>query len=223
VSRRVWVPPPPGPDAPHQCHCAGGWFNPRMYAECKRCRSAYVQALRVVRQFSRTPESSARPESLRPRPANDRPGKETMTTTSRPAWVYALPRDLELADYITAHGPDAFMVVSPCASPSGEALDEYSRRPGFTTYTEHEDGGLETTLEMRYLMAGIIGTPNIGSISGGVVVPIRDGIELPVATTASASSTTTARTCSWCPASTSSTARSASRGLSRRTSSASAN
>jgi hypothetical protein len=49
VSRRVWVPPPPGPDDPHPCHCAGGWFNPGMYDECKRCRAAYVAALRAVR------------------------------------------------------------------------------------------------------------------------------------------------------------------------------
>jgi hypothetical protein len=50
MSRRVWVPPPPGPDDPHPCHCAGEWFNPRFYSEGKRCRVAYTRALRVVRQ-----------------------------------------------------------------------------------------------------------------------------------------------------------------------------
>jgi hypothetical protein len=47
-------------------------------------------------------------------------------------------------------------------------------------YQDHDDGGLMTTPEMRELMAGIIGTHNIGSVSGGVVVPIRDGIDLPM-------------------------------------------
>jgi hypothetical protein len=49
MSPRAWVKPPPGPNDPQPCHCAGGWFNPRMYAECARCRVAYVQALKVVR------------------------------------------------------------------------------------------------------------------------------------------------------------------------------
>ena len=34
---------------PERCRC-GGWFNPAMYAECKSCRDAYVQALNTVRQ-----------------------------------------------------------------------------------------------------------------------------------------------------------------------------
>jgi hypothetical protein len=49
MSPRAWVPPPPGPDDPHPCHCAGEWFNPKFYSEGKRCRDAYVQALNVVR------------------------------------------------------------------------------------------------------------------------------------------------------------------------------
>jgi hypothetical protein len=37
------------PGGPQRCHC-GGWFNPHMYAECKRCCDAYVKALNTVRQ-----------------------------------------------------------------------------------------------------------------------------------------------------------------------------
>jgi hypothetical protein len=50
MSPRAWLPPPPGPDDPHRCHCGGEWFNPRLYAECKRCRDAYARALAIVRQ-----------------------------------------------------------------------------------------------------------------------------------------------------------------------------
>jgi hypothetical protein len=100
-------------------------------------------------------------------------------TTSKPAWISDLTARPELAEEIAAHGPDAFMAASPYATPSGEALDEFHNRPGFRPYTDHEDGGLMTTPEMRYLMVGLIGTHNIGSTSGGVVVPIRDGIDLP--------------------------------------------
>jgi len=50
MTRRAWVPPPPGPDGAHQCHCAGEWFNPHFYGEGKRCRAAYARALAVVRQ-----------------------------------------------------------------------------------------------------------------------------------------------------------------------------
>jgi hypothetical protein len=92
-----------------------------------------------------------------------------------PAWIR---RDLsaEAADY----GPGAFMTTSFYSTSSGDDLDTYYRSPGFRVQADHEDGGLETTQEMRYLMVGLIGTPNICSISGGVVVPIRDGIDLPV-------------------------------------------
>jgi hypothetical protein len=98
----------------------------------------------------------------------------------RPRWVRDLTDDAMLREEIAPYGPDAFFVVSPYATPTGEALDEYWHTPGFRTYTENDDGDLETTPEMRYLMAGIIGTHNIGSTSGGVVVPIRDGIDLPM-------------------------------------------
>ncbi|MGO9384778.1 MAG: hypothetical protein ACLP4W_22470 [Mycobacterium sp.] len=101
-------------------------------------------------------------------------------TTRKPTWVLDLTEHPDLRDELAVHGPDAFFVVSPYASPSGEALDEYYRSRGFTVYQDHEDGGLMTTPEMRYLMAGLIGTHNIGSTSGGVVVPIRDGIDLPM-------------------------------------------
>lgn len=103
-----------------------------------------------------------------------------MTTSSKPAWVSDLTADPEIREEIAAHGPDAFM-VRPFAQPGprGE-LDEFAATTGFRTYTEHEDGGLQTTPEMRYLMAGIIGGPNIAATSGGVVVPIRDGIDLPM-------------------------------------------
>jgi hypothetical protein len=37
-----------------------------------------------------------------------------------------------------------------------------------------------TTSEMRELMTGIIGPVNIASVACGVVVPIRDGIDLPM-------------------------------------------
>jgi hypothetical protein len=96
------------------------------------------------------------------------------------SWVRDLTTDPELREEVAAHGPDAFMVVGPYASPDGEALDEFSQAPGFEVYREHEDGGLMTTSEMRELMTGLIGTHNIASTSGGVVVPIRDGIDLPM-------------------------------------------
>ena len=50
MSPRAWVAPPPGPDDPHRCHCAGEWFYPKYYSEGKRCRHAYARALAVVRQ-----------------------------------------------------------------------------------------------------------------------------------------------------------------------------
>jgi hypothetical protein len=96
------------------------------------------------------------------------------------SWIRDLTADPQLREEIAEHGPDAFMVASPYATPSGEALDEFYRRPGFRTYTDHDDGGLMTTPEMRELMTGIIGLHNIASVSGGVVVPIRDGIDLPM-------------------------------------------
>jgi hypothetical protein len=101
-------------------------------------------------------------------------------TTTNASWVSDLTAHPEIAEEVAAHGPDAFMVCSPYFTPSGAQLDEFCARPGFATHTEHEDGGLMTTPEMRELMAGIIGTHNIASVSGGVVVPVRDGIDLPM-------------------------------------------
>lgn len=98
----------------------------------------------------------------------------------RPRWVTDLTEWPDMREEIAVHGPAAFMVnLFAQPGPSGE-LDEYWHTPGFRTYQEHEDGELETTPEMRYLMAGIIGGPKIGATSGGVVVPIRDGIDLPM-------------------------------------------
>jgi hypothetical protein len=34
---------------PRRCHC-GGWFNPDMYAECLRCRTALAEAVAAVRR-----------------------------------------------------------------------------------------------------------------------------------------------------------------------------
>jgi hypothetical protein len=85
-----------------------------------------------------------------------------------------------LAEELAVYGPDAFMVkMSAQPGPGGEC-DAYAQRPGFRVYIDHEDGELETSPEMRYLMVGLIGGPNIGGTSGGVVVPIRDGIDLPM-------------------------------------------
>ena len=39
-----------GPDDPQPCHCAGGWFNAHMYAECERCRAALAHAVEAVRR-----------------------------------------------------------------------------------------------------------------------------------------------------------------------------
>jgi hypothetical protein len=96
------------------------------------------------------------------------------------SWIRDLSADPQLRQETAAYGPDAFRVVSPYATPSGEALDEFYQTPGFEVHRDHEDGHLMTTPEMRELMTGMIGTHNIGSVSGGVVVPIRDGIDLPM-------------------------------------------
>ena len=50
MSVRQWVPPPPGPDDPHWCHCRGEYFNPRYYVEGARCRKAYAEAIKAVRR-----------------------------------------------------------------------------------------------------------------------------------------------------------------------------
>lgn len=94
------------------------------------------------------------------------------------SWVMDLTPELE--EEISAYPLGTFLVVSPYATPRGEVLDEFCRRPGFATSADHPDGGLMTTPEMRELMAGMIGTHNIAFVSGGVVVPIRDGIDLPI-------------------------------------------
>jgi hypothetical protein len=103
-----------------------------------------------------------------------------MTTINKPRWIMDLTNNPDLRKEIAEYGPDAFMVCSPYATPRGEELDKYVATPGFRQYTEHEDGGLVSTPEMRYLKVGMIGTDNIGATSGGVVVPIREGIDLPM-------------------------------------------
>jgi hypothetical protein len=70
------VPPPPGPDDPHPCHCAGGYFNPRLYAECERCRKALAEAIRVVRLTFPGARIVATPGIPIRTSAGDRPARE---------------------------------------------------------------------------------------------------------------------------------------------------
>ena len=139
------------------------WPTPRHSKSCATCsRRPHCRNLRHPTDHGR--RRSGREER------NTRMNPELTT----PAWIRP-DLSAEAADY----GPDAFMTASPYASPSGDDLDTCYRSPGFRVYADHEDVGLMTTQEMRYLMVGLIGTANICSISGGVVVPIRDGIDLP--------------------------------------------
>jgi hypothetical protein len=104
-----------------------------------------------------------------------------MAIAIKPRWIKELSEfDPYSTEEYSKYGPDAFYCSGPYASPSGADLDRYVATPGFREYTEHEDGGLVATPEMRYLMVGMIGTHNVCGVSGGVVVPTRDGIDLPM-------------------------------------------
>jgi hypothetical protein len=115
---------------------------------------------------------------------------------STPSWIADLDEAPEsLREEVAAH--DGFFgpaFYANFCSPSGAELDEFRQRPEFKM-VDHYRGFVEcdgcigrvefaigecASQDLRYLMVGLIGGPNILSVSGGVVKPAFDGIDLPM-------------------------------------------
>jgi len=97
----------------------------------------------------------------------------------------------ELRDRAEALWPDhtiwAPFFVDPC-DPSRQELDEFCGQPEFREYGTGgyvEYGGCigrdyPLTADCQYLLAGMIGGRAIATVSGGLVLPAHDGIDLPL-------------------------------------------